>query len=83
MQAAIGTLSEQLQELNQLLAPGDGLPEHLQGLIEGRPPLPAGAVAARLLRRRSLLEERVFHAQLRTNSKKIQELVHINLGLSQ
>jgi hypothetical protein len=25
----------------------------------------------------------VFHAQLRTNSKKIQELVHINLGLSQ
>ena len=25
----------------------------------------------------------VFHAQLRTNSKKIQELVHIHLGLSQ
>jgi hypothetical protein len=25
----------------------------------------------------------VFHAQLRTNSKKIQELVHINLGLPQ
>ncbi len=25
----------------------------------------------------------VFYAQLRTNSKKIQELVHIDLGLSQ
>jgi hypothetical protein len=25
----------------------------------------------------------VFHAQLRTNSKKIQEVVHIYLGLSQ
>ncbi len=25
----------------------------------------------------------VFRAQLRTTSKKIQELVHINLGLSQ
>jgi hypothetical protein len=44
-------------QLNQLLAPGACLPEHRQGLIEG-PPLAAGAVAARLLRRRSLLEEK-------------------------
>ncbi len=49
VEAAIGTLSEQLQELDQLLAPGASLPEHIQGLIEG-PPLAAGAVAARLLR---------------------------------
>jgi len=25
----------------------------------------------------------VFHAQLRTNSKQVQEVVHLNLGLSQ
>jgi hypothetical protein len=50
-----GPLGEQLQQLNQLLAPGACLPEHIQGLIEG-PPLAAGGVAARLLRRRSLFE---------------------------
>jgi hypothetical protein len=50
-------LGEQLQQLDQLLAPGACLPEHRQGLIEGTP-LAAGAVAARLLRRRSLLEEK-------------------------
>ena len=38
-----------LQQLNQFLAPGACLPEHLQGLIEGSL-LAAGAVAARLLR---------------------------------
>lgn len=54
MVPAIGTLGEQL---DQLLAPGACLPEHIQGLIEGPPPA-AGAVAARLLRRRSLLEEK-------------------------
>jgi hypothetical protein len=37
-----GPLGEQLQQLDQLLAPGACLPEHLQGLIEG-PPLAAGA----------------------------------------
>jgi hypothetical protein len=42
VQATIGTLSEQLQQLDQLLAPGAGLPEHIQGLIEGSP-LAAGA----------------------------------------
>ena len=47
VQTAIGTLGEQLQQLNQLLAPGACLPEQIQGLIEG-PPLAAGAVAARL-----------------------------------
>jgi hypothetical protein len=52
-----GPLGEQLQQLDQLLAPGACLPEHRQGLVEG-PPLAAGAVAARLLRRRSLLEEK-------------------------
>jgi len=57
VEAAIGAFGEQLQQLDQLLAPGACLPEHLQGLIEG-PPLAAGAVAARLLRRRSLLEEK-------------------------
>jgi hypothetical protein len=30
-------LGEQLQQLDQLLAPGACLPEHLQGLIEGPP----------------------------------------------
>ena len=49
VEAAIGPLGEQLQQLDQLLAPGACLPEHIQGLIEG-PPLAAGAVAARLLR---------------------------------
>jgi hypothetical protein len=49
VQVAIGPLGEQLQQLDQLLAPGACLPEHIQGLIEG-PPLAAGAVAARLLR---------------------------------
>ena len=42
MEAAIGTLGQQNQQLDQLLAPGAGLPEHIQGLIEG-PPLAAGA----------------------------------------
>jgi hypothetical protein len=37
-----GLLGEQLQQLDQLLAPGACLPEHIQGLIEG-PPLAAGA----------------------------------------
>jgi hypothetical protein len=49
VEAAIGTFGQQLQQLDQLLAPGAWLPEHIQGLIE-RPPLAAGAVAARLLR---------------------------------
>jgi hypothetical protein len=57
VEAAIGTHGEQQQLLDQLLVPGACLPEHLQGLIEG-PPLAAGAVAGRLLRRRSLLEEK-------------------------
>jgi hypothetical protein len=52
-----GPLGQQQQQLDQLLAPGACLPEQRQGLIEG-PPLAAGAVAARLLRRRSLLEEK-------------------------
>ena len=60
VEAAIGTFGQQLQQLDQLLAPGACLPEHLQGLIEG-PPLAAGAVAARLLRRRSLLEEKQYN----------------------
>jgi hypothetical protein len=55
-----GPLSEQLQQLDQLLAPGACLPEHIQGLIEGSPQA-AGAVAARLLRRRSLLEEKQYN----------------------
>jgi hypothetical protein len=59
VETAIGPLGEQLQQLDQLLAPGACLPEHLQGLIEGSP-LAAGAVAARLLRRRSLLEEKQY-----------------------
>ena len=42
VEAAIGAFGEQLQQLDQLLAPGAGLPEHLQGLIEGSP-LAAGA----------------------------------------
>ena len=42
VEAAIGTLGQQQQQLDQLLAPGAGLPEHGQGLIEG-PPLAAGA----------------------------------------
>jgi hypothetical protein len=46
VEAALGLLErplgEQLQQLDQLLAPGACLPEHLQGLIEG-PPLAAGA----------------------------------------
>ena len=37
-----GPLGEQLQQLDQLLAPGACLPEHRQGLIEGSP-LAAGA----------------------------------------
>jgi hypothetical protein len=37
-----GPLGEQLQQLDQLLAPGGCLPEHRQGLNEG-PPLAAGA----------------------------------------
>jgi hypothetical protein len=37
-----GPLSEQLQQLDRLLAPGACLPEHIQGLIEGSP-LAAGA----------------------------------------
>jgi hypothetical protein len=61
VEAALGLLEgpfgEQLQQLDQLLAPCACLPEHRQGLIEG-PPLAAGAVAARLLRRLSLLEEK-------------------------
>jgi len=52
-----GPLGEQLQQLDLLLAPGACLPEHIQGLIEWSP-LAAGAVAGRLLRRRSLLEEK-------------------------
>jgi hypothetical protein len=36
VEAAIGTLGEQLQQLDQLLAPGACLPEHRQGLIIGR-----------------------------------------------
>ena len=42
VEAAIGTFGEQLQQLDQLLAPGACLPEHIQGLIEG-PPQAAGA----------------------------------------
>jgi hypothetical protein len=38
----VRTLGQQQQQLNQLLAPGAGLPEHRQGLIEGLP-LAAGA----------------------------------------
>jgi hypothetical protein len=57
VEAALTALGEQLQQLDQLLAPGAGLPEHIQGRIE-EPPLAAGAVAARLLRRCSLLEEK-------------------------
>ena len=41
MEAALGLLEgplgQQQQQLDQLLAPGAGLPEHLQGLIEGAP----------------------------------------------
>jgi hypothetical protein len=37
VEAAIGTLGEQVQQLDQLLAPGACLPEHRQGLIEGSP----------------------------------------------
>jgi hypothetical protein len=40
VETAIGTLGEQLQQLDQLLAPGACLPEHLQGLIEGPPLAP-------------------------------------------
>ena len=36
VETAIGTLGEQLQQLDQLLAPGAGLPGHRQGLIIGR-----------------------------------------------
>jgi hypothetical protein len=42
VEAAIGAFGEQPQQLDQLLAPGACLPEHIQGLIEG-PPLAAGA----------------------------------------
>jgi hypothetical protein len=35
VEAAIGAFGEQLQQLDQLLAPGACLPEHRQGLIEG------------------------------------------------
>jgi hypothetical protein len=42
VEAALTALGEQLQQLDQLLAPGAGLPEHIQGLIEGSP-LAAGA----------------------------------------
>ena len=42
VEAAIGTLGQQQQQLDQLLAPGACLPEHIQGLIEG-PPQAAGA----------------------------------------
>jgi hypothetical protein len=59
VEATIGTPRQQQQQLDQLLAPGACLPEHRQGLIEG-PPLAAGAVAARLLRRRSLLEDKQY-----------------------
>jgi len=41
VETAIGTLGQQQQQLDQLLAPGGCLPEHRQGLIEG-PPLAAG-----------------------------------------
>ena len=37
VEAAIGTLGEQQQQLDQLLSPGACLSEHLQGLIEGAP----------------------------------------------
>jgi hypothetical protein len=36
VEAAIGAFGEQLQQLDQLLAPGACLPEHRQGLIIGR-----------------------------------------------
>jgi hypothetical protein len=42
VEAAIGAFGQQLQQLDQLLAPGACLPEHRQGLIEGSP-LVAGA----------------------------------------
>jgi hypothetical protein len=42
VEAAIGPLGKEQQQLDQLLAPGACLPEHRQGLIEG-PPLAAGA----------------------------------------
>jgi hypothetical protein len=42
VEAAIGAFGQQLQQLDQLLAPGGCLPEHLQGLIE-RSPVAAGA----------------------------------------
>jgi len=38
----IGTGSEQLQQLSQFLAPGAGLPEHGQGILQWTP-LAAGA----------------------------------------
>jgi len=40
VEAAIGPFGEQLQQLDQLLAPGACLPEHRQGLIEGSPLAP-------------------------------------------
>ena len=36
VEAAIGAFGEQLQQLDQLLAPGACLPEHRRGLIIGR-----------------------------------------------
>ena len=49
VKAVIGPGGQQLQQLAEFLAPGAGLPEHGQGIVQWTP-LAAGAVAARLLR---------------------------------
>jgi hypothetical protein len=41
VEAALAALSQQLQQLDQLLPPGLHLPEHGEGLVQG-PPAPAG-----------------------------------------
>ena len=55
----VGAIGQEQQQLAQLLPPGAGLPEHGQGIGQGAKAA-AGAIATRLLRRRSLLEEKQY-----------------------